>query len=40
MLIDEVEALWEPIADGDDWSAFDAKLADIALMREAYGIRP
>ena len=40
MLIDEVEALWEPIADGDDWSAFDAKLADIALMREAYGIMP
>ena len=36
MLIDEVEALWEPIADSDDWSAFHAKLADIALMREAY----
>ena len=40
MLIDEVEALWAPIADGDDWSAFHAKLADIALMREAYGISP
>jgi hypothetical protein len=36
MLIDEVEALWEPIADNNDWSAFHAKLADIAAMREAY----
>jgi len=40
MLIDEVEGLWAPIADSDDWSAFHAKLSDIALMREAYGIRP
>ena len=39
MLIDEVEALWAPIADGDDWSAFHAKLADIASMREAYSAR-
>jgi len=38
MLIDEVEALWAPIADSDDWSVFHAKLEDIALMREAYGI--
>jgi uncharacterized protein YdiU (UPF0061 family) len=36
MLIDEVEALWAPIADGDDWSTLHAKLAEIALMREAY----
>ncbi|MEW9836469.1 protein adenylyltransferase SelO [Mesorhizobium marinum] len=36
MLIDEVEALWAPIADSDDWSAFHAKLADIAVMRGAY----
>lgn len=36
MLIDEVEALWAPIADGDDWSTLHAKLANIALMREAY----
>jgi uncharacterized protein YdiU (UPF0061 family) len=40
MLIDEVEALWAPIADSDDWSAFHAKLADIAVMREAYSILP
>jgi uncharacterized protein YdiU (UPF0061 family) len=37
MLIDEVEALWAPIADSDDWSDFQAKLEDIARMREAYG---
>ena len=37
MLIDEVEAIWAPIAESDDWSRFHAKLGDIALMREAYG---
>lgn len=35
MLIDEVEAIWAPIAERDDWSLFEAKLADIAEMREA-----
>ena len=35
MLIEEVEAIWAPIAERDDWSAFDAKLADISLMRQA-----
>ncbi len=39
MLIDEVEALWEPIANRDDWSSFNAKLAEIDLMAEAYGLR-
>ena len=37
MLIDEVEAIWQPIAEADDWSAFNAKLAAIAEMRDAYG---
>ena len=36
MLIDEVEALWAPIAADDDWSAFHGKLADIEAMRVAY----
>jgi uncharacterized protein YdiU (UPF0061 family) len=36
MLIDEVEAIWAPIAADDDWSRFDAKLAEIELMRDAY----
>jgi len=37
MLIEEVEALWAPIAATDDWSALSAKLADIRSMAEAYG---
>jgi serine/tyrosine/threonine adenylyltransferase len=37
MLIDEVEAIWSAIAERDDWSLFEAKLAQIAKMREAYG---
>lgn len=38
MLIDEVESIWEPIASEDDWSRFEAKLAQIALMRDACGV--
>ncbi len=37
MIIDEVEDIWAPIAEFDDWSRFEDKLRDIALMREAYG---
>lgn len=37
MLIEEVEAIWEPIAERDDWTAFHAKLDAIRMMREAYG---
>ena len=36
MLIDEVEAIWAPIAASDDWSLFHAKLAAIGEMRDAY----
>ncbi|HWA17381.1 MAG TPA: protein adenylyltransferase SelO family protein, partial [Devosia sp.] len=36
MLIEEMEALWTPIAENDDWSAFNAALAEIEEMREAY----
>lgn len=35
MLIDEVEAIWAPIADGDDWSRLHAKVAAIRAMGEA-----
>ncbi|MEP9401517.1 protein adenylyltransferase SelO family protein [Sphingomonas silueang] len=35
MLIDEVEAIWSPIADTDDWGPFEAKLAAIRRMGEA-----
>lgn len=37
MLIDEVEAVWAPIAERDDWSAFEAKISDVAALREARG---
>lgn len=37
MLINEVEAIWAAIADNDDWSVLDQKLAAIAEMRDAYG---
>ena len=40
MLIEEVEALWAPIAQADDWSAFADKLAAVALMAEACGTAP
>ncbi|MEI8146855.1 MAG: protein adenylyltransferase SelO family protein, partial [Alphaproteobacteria bacterium] len=38
LLIEEVEALWAPIAAHDDWSAFEAKLAQIERARLANGI--
>jgi serine/tyrosine/threonine adenylyltransferase len=36
MLIDEVEAIWAPIDEADDWSAFNTKIAAIRWMGEAY----
>ncbi|OQW61427.1 MAG: selenoprotein O [Proteobacteria bacterium HN_bin10] len=39
MLIEEVEALWAPIAERDDWSMFEAKLSQIAELREALAQR-
>lgn len=38
MLIDEVEAIWKPIAERDDWSAFQDKLKAIDEMEEAYDL--
>jgi hypothetical protein len=35
MLIEEVEAIWSAIADSDDWSPFEAKIAAIRRMGEA-----
>jgi serine/tyrosine/threonine adenylyltransferase len=37
MQYDAIETLWMPIAERDDWSAFEAKLAEIEAMRLAYG---
>jgi protein adenylyltransferase len=36
LLIDEVEAVWAPIAETDDWSALHAKLDHIEQARLAY----
>ncbi len=38
ILIDEVEALWKPIAENDDWSLFEAKLKRIREMAAAHGL--
>ena len=35
LVYDEVETLWAPIAEHDDWSAFEAKLDDIEAARQA-----
>lgn len=35
MLIDEVEAIWEAIAEDDDWGPFNAKIRAIRRMGEA-----
>ncbi len=40
MLIDEVEAIWSPIAASDDWGLFESTLSQIDQMRDAYGIVP
>lgn len=36
MLIDEMEALWAPIAERDDWRDFHRALGEIEDMRQAY----
>jgi uncharacterized protein YdiU (UPF0061 family) len=36
MLIEEMEALWSPIAQRDDWTPLNRALGEIDLMREAY----
>jgi len=38
MVIDEVERIWAAIAERDDWSPFEAKLADIREMRDTLGL--
>jgi serine/tyrosine/threonine adenylyltransferase len=37
MTIDEVEAIWAPIAASDDWSLLSDKIVAIHQMRQAYG---
>lgn len=38
LLYDEIEAIWAPIAESDDWSRFEAKLASIDAARRAWGL--
>jgi uncharacterized protein YdiU (UPF0061 family) len=38
LLYDEIEALWAPIAERDDWSLFDAKLERIEAARAGWGL--
>lgn len=40
LLVEDVEALWAPIAERDDWAALEAKIAAIRRMGEAHGQRP
>lgn len=40
LLIDDVEALWAPIAERDDWGAFETKLSQIAELKAALDIPP
>ena len=38
LVIDNLEALWAPIAESDDWSAYEAMLTDIGSLKDALGI--
>ena len=40
LLIDEIEAIWAPIAEADDWTAFNAKLDRLEEVRLAWGLDP
>jgi hypothetical protein len=38
LVYEEIEALWAPVAERDDWSGFYRKLGEIETVREAYGL--
>lgn len=38
LVYDEIEALWAPIAERDDWTGFYRKLTEIETVRDAYGL--
>ncbi|MFN9925987.1 MAG: protein adenylyltransferase SelO [Phenylobacterium sp.] len=38
LLYDEIEALWAPIAEADDWTPFHAKLARVEAARLTWGL--
>jgi hypothetical protein len=39
MLREDVERVWTPIAEQDDWNGFQNLRAEIALMRQAFAIK-
>jgi uncharacterized protein YdiU (UPF0061 family) len=40
MVYEDVTSLWARIAEDDDWSGFEAALAEIELMRQGLDVRP
>lgn len=40
LLYEEIEAIWAAIAQHDDWSPFNAKLAELEMAREALALQP
>jgi len=40
LLIEEVEAIWDAIAQGDDWGPLHAKVAALRRMGAAHGPAP
>ena len=40
LLYDEIEAIWAPTTEADDWSRFEAKLTSIEKARRAWGLTP
>ena len=40
LLYPEIEALWAPIANDDDWGPFNAKLERLDRARDALSMRP
>lgn len=36
LLIDEIEAIWKPIAEKDDWTLFENKIQSLRLLRGLY----
>jgi hypothetical protein len=37
LVIDEIETLWQRIAEHDDWSAFERKVAEIHELGRGHG---
>lgn len=38
LLIDEIEVIWKPIAENDDWTLFENKIQSLRLLRGLYSL--